>query len=103
MKNLSLIRRTIRNQPGFSDILLNLTRRANSASSVEQAVSFIDTLIQILLLRGTYHWFHSKIPEEMTWEERSIDIPVVDAFDNGLGADGPIVEVLRNMTKVSDG
>ena len=40
----------------------------------------------------------------MTREERSIDIPVVvDAFDNGLGADGPVVEVLRVLTKLSDG
>ena len=40
----------------------------------------------------------------MAREERSIDIPVVlNAFDNGLGADGPVVEVLRILTKISIG
>ena len=67
---------------------------------MEQIVSFIDTLLQMLLLRGTYHWFHSKFLEEMTREESSIDIPAVV---NGLGADGPVVEVFRILTKLSDG
>ena len=40
----------------------------------------------------------------MTREGRSIDIPVViDAFDNGLGADGLVVEVFHILTKLSDG
>ena len=88
------------NQPGFSLTLLNLTRIAKSASSVEEVVSFIDTLLQILLLRRHYHWLHSKIPEEMTWEKRSIDIP---GSDKDPGADGPVAEVFHILTKLSDG
>ena len=51
-----------------------------------------------------WHRFRSKVSEEMTQEKRSINIPaVVNAFDNGLGADEPVVEVLRILTKLSDG
>ena len=57
-------------QPGFSLTLLNLTRIAKSASSVEEVASFIDALLQMLLLRRHYHWLHSKIPEEMTWGKK---------------------------------
>lgn len=40
----------------------------------------------------------------MTQEERVIGIPVVvNAFDNGLCADGPVVEVFRILTKSSYG
>ena len=94
----------IRSQPGFSGILLNLTRIANLSRLWKKSSPLLMRCFKCFNFVGQYHWFHSKISDQMTREERSIDIPVVaNAFNNGFSADGPVVEVLRIVTKLSDG